>query len=111
MTSSTQHSSPHIRKRRNMDQTTTNLPQMSSKVNRSGRWSKSWEQGALDDPDGSNTESDGQDTPTRMTPGKLWMTYTVTNPFYFFRTNTNVRHLVGLACMTWTGVSSRTGLL
>src|SRR6266404_2687887 len=75
MTSSTQHSSPRIRKRRNTDQTTTNPPQTSSKANRSGKWSKSWEQGASDAPDDSNTESDGQDTPTHMTPGRLRMTY------------------------------------
>src|SRR6266436_964792 len=75
MMSSTQRSSPHIRRRRSTDQTTTSLPQMSSKANQSGKWSKSWEQGALDAPDGSNTESGGQDTPTHMTPGRLRMTY------------------------------------
>src|SRR6266403_4033538 len=73
--SSTQHSSPHIRKRRSMDQTTTNHPQTSSKANWSGKWSKSWEQGALDGPDDSNTKSGEQDTPTHMTPGRLQMTY------------------------------------
>src|SRR6266478_1001480 len=75
MTSSTQHSSPRIRKRRNTDQTTTNPPQTSSKANQSGKWNKSWEQGALDGPDDSNTGSGGQDTPTRMTLGKLRMMY------------------------------------
>ncbi len=34
----------------------------------------------------------------------------VTNPFYFFWLVLH-RHLVGLACTTWTGVSSRTGPL
>src|SRR6266478_6258783 len=77
MMSSTQHSSPHIRKRRSMDQTTTNLPQTSSKANQSGKWSRSWEQDASDTPDDSNTESGGQDTPTRTTPGRLRMTYTL----------------------------------
>src|SRR6266403_1662976 len=76
-TSSTPHSSPHIRKRKNTDQTTTSLPQTSSKANRSGKWSKSWEQDASDDLDDSNIESDGQDTPTRTTLGKLRMTYTL----------------------------------
>src|SRR6266446_5659933 len=75
MTSSMQHSSPHIRRRRSTDQITTNLPQTSSKVNQSGRWSRSWEQDASDDPDDSNTKSGRQDTPTHMTPGKLRMTY------------------------------------
>src|SRR6266478_3004331 len=75
MTSSTQHSSPHIRKRRSTDQTTTNPPQTSSKANQNGKWSKSWEQGTSDDLDDSNIESNGQVTPTRTTPGKLRMTY------------------------------------
>src|SRR6266403_1862678 len=73
--SSTQHSSLHTRKRRSTDQTITSPHQTSSKANQSGRWSKSWEQGASDEPDDSNTESGGQDTPTHMTPGKLQMTY------------------------------------
>src|SRR6266436_6307902 len=77
MTSSTQPSSPHTRKWKNTDLTTTSLPQTSSKANRSGRWSKSWEQGAPDALDSSNTESDGQDTPTCTTLGKLRMTYTL----------------------------------
>src|SRR6266403_1706897 len=75
MTSSTQHSSLHIRRRRSMDQTTTSLPPTSSRVNRSGKWSKSWEQGTTDALDNSNTGSDGWDTPTNMTPGRLRMTY------------------------------------
>ncbi len=62
-----------------MDQTTMNHPQTSLKVNRSGKWSKLWEQGASEDPDNSNTKSDGQDTPTHMTLGKLQMTYTPHN--------------------------------
>src|SRR6266478_718484 len=74
MTSSTPHSSPHIRRQKNMDQTTTTLPQTSSKANQSGKWSKSWGPDASDDPDGSNTESGGWDTPMPMTPGKLRMT-------------------------------------
>src|SRR6266481_8557504 len=74
-TSSMPHSSPHIRRRRNTDQTTTTPPQTSSKANQSGKWSKSWEPDASDDLDDSNTESDGQDTPTLMTLGKLRMTY------------------------------------
>src|SRR6266446_4641292 len=74
MTSSTRPFSPHTRKRKNTDLTTTSPPQMSSKANRSGKWSKSWEQDVLDAPDSSNTESGGQDTPTRTTPGKLRMT-------------------------------------
>src|SRR6266403_2132573 len=76
MTSSTQHSSPRIRKRKNTDLTTMSPPQTSSKVNQSGRWSKLWEQGASDAPDDSNTGSGGQDTPTHTTLGKLQMTYT-----------------------------------
>src|SRR6266436_3185629 len=79
MTSSTQRSSPRIRKWRSMDQTTMNPPQTSLKANQSGKWSKSWERGTSDAPDDSNTESDGQDTPTHMTPGKLRMTYMLHN--------------------------------
>src|SRR6266478_7075968 len=75
--SSTQCSSPHIRKRRSTDLTTTSLPQMSSRVNWSGKWSKSWEPDATDGPDDSNIESGGQDTPMHMTPGRLQMTCTL----------------------------------
>ncbi len=42
-----------------MDQTTMNHPQMSLRANRSGKWSKLWEQDASDSLDDSNTESDG----------------------------------------------------
>src|SRR6266478_454269 len=75
--SSTPHSSPHIRRRKNTDQTTTTPPQTSSKANRSGKWSKSWEPDASDGLDDSNIGSDGQDTLTLMTLGKLRMTYTL----------------------------------
>src|SRR6266403_1163316 len=76
-TSSTPHSSPHIRKRRSTDLTTTTPPQTSSKANRSGKWSKLREPDASDGPDDSNTESGGWDTPTRTILGKLRMTYTL----------------------------------
>src|SRR6266403_4867127 len=76
-TSSTPHSSPHIRRRKNTDQTTTTPPRTSSKANRSGKWSRLREPDASDDLDDSNTESGGQDTPTRTTLGKLRMTYTL----------------------------------
>src|SRR6266446_2161566 len=78
--SSTQHSSPHIRKQRNTDQTTTSHPQTSSKANQSGKWSKLWEQDALDVPDGSNIKSGGQDTPTCMTLGPSVMHVGVSCP-------------------------------
>src|SRR6266403_5366408 len=76
-TSSTPHSSPHIRRRKNTDQTTTTPPRTSSKANRSGKWSRLREPDASDDLDDSNTGSGGRDTPTRTTLGKLRMTYTL----------------------------------
>src|SRR6266446_3677043 len=102
MTSSMQRSSPRIRRRRNMDQTTTSLPQTSSKANQSGKWSRSWEQGASEAPDDSNIESDGQDTPTHMTPGRLRMTYMLHNLLRISGKETNS---LSISLMTTNGPS------